>query len=234
MMLMGTLFNAGTIILGSFIGLGINTRLPRSWAHHLLFILGFFLMVISVGWLVEDTLALPVDQLLTDWTGVLISLGIGSLLGYRLRLDERITSSIRSLENRFKLPRVGMAFLNASLLFVVGTLAILGPITEALTGNLDLLLLKSLIDGVAAMLLATTLGYGVIFSAISVLIYQSFFYGLGFIIAANVDTGWLPQFTLVGHIILIALALSLMQIKTSKPVNVLPSLLVVVLIYFLF
>ncbi len=233
-MLMGTLINAGAIIIGSFIGLAINTRLPRQWAHHLLFSLGLFLLVISVGWLVEDTLALPVAQWFSDWTVVVISLGLGSLIGYQFKLDERITSLIKQLEIRLTLPRVGMAFLNASLLFVIGTLAILGPIAEALTGNLDLLLLKSLIDGVAAMLLATTLGYGVIFSAISVVIYQSFFYGLGFIIASNVDTGWLPTFTLVGHIILITLALSLMQIKTSNPVNVLPSLLVVVFIYFLF
>jgi uncharacterized membrane protein YqgA involved in biofilm formation len=73
---------------------------------------------------------------------------------------------------------------------VIGTLAILGPLTEALTGTIDLLLFKSLLDGIASIFLATTFGYGVIFSALSVIVYQSLFHLLGLWIASYTATGW--------------------------------------------
>lgn len=227
--------NALAIVLGSSIGILLHQRVPKALGNNLLISLGVLLTLLSTWWLIEAALSLPEDiNVLEVWGVVLVALSIGSGIGYGLRVDDRLKAWMMTIETQRKWPRAGMAFLNASLLFVIGTLAILGPLTEAFTGNMDLLLLKSLLDGIAAMLLATTLGYGVLFSFVSVLLYQGFFYVMGLWLIVNVDTGWLPSFTLVGHVILIALGLGLMQIKTSKPVNMILSLLVVVVIYFLF
>jgi uncharacterized membrane protein YqgA involved in biofilm formation len=231
----GTLINALAIVIGSLIGLVLNARLPQQFAQIGLYIIGGFIIGISTYWFMDDLMKYPsFETMLITSIQVGSALLIGGFFGYFLRLDHHLTQFILSLEQQLKLPPIGQAFLHASLLFVIGTLAILGPLTEALTGTIDLLLFKSLLDGIASIFLATTFGYGVIFSSLSVIIYQSLFHLLGLWIASYTATGWLPSFTLVGHIILIALGLSMIKIKTSKPVNLLPSLLVMIVIYFLF
>ena len=231
----GTLINALAIVIGSFIGLVLNTRLPKRFAQFGLLVIGGLIIVLSSYWFLQDLIQYATFEIVMSLSiQVFSALFIGGFIGYYFRLEEKLTQSILSLEHQLKLPRIGQAFLHASLLFIVGTLAILGPITEALTGNMNLLLFKSLLDGIAAMILAATYGYGVLFSALSVIVYQGFFHVIGSLIANQLATDWLPLFTLVGHVILITLGLSMLKIKTSKPVNFLPSLLVVIVIYYLF
>lgn len=232
---MGTLINALAIVIGSLIGMMVQSRLPKRISDISFILIGVLITLLSTYWLFEAFRPYSTfETLLSVVIRVGFSLVLGGWIGSWFNIDTRLSQAISAIEVRLRLPSVGRAFLNASLLFVIGTLSILGPITEALTGDMSLLVFKALLDGIAAIILASTLGYGVIFSSFTVLLYQGSFYVIAFWVAGQWSLEWLPLLTLVGYVILIFLGLSMMKIKTSKPVNLLPSLLVILLIYFLF
>ena len=121
-------------------------------------------------------------------------------------------------------------FVTAFLLFCMGSLAILGPVEEGLTGNLsDLLKTKSLIDGFSSILLASALGIGVMFSAIPVFLYQGGITLLVLLIGKNIPEHYINEITVIGGVLLIGLALDLLNIKKLRIINMLPSLIYICL-----
>ncbi len=229
---MGTIINAIAVVVATFIGLVFKKRLPETLKESLMFVLGLVIFVLAFGWFLSDFLVLETDGFSTSGELlVLSSLVIGTLIGTKVDIDGKITRLSERVEHKYQLPPLAKGFVAGTLIFCVGALAILGPIYEVVHQDLTLLLLKSMLDFVTAMMLATVFGVGVAFAAISVLIYQ----GAITLLAVQADAFLTPEMwtslSMVGNIIIIGIGINFMKLKQVKVANMLPSLLVPIVYY---
>jgi uncharacterized membrane protein YqgA involved in biofilm formation len=219
----GTFINVGTVLLGSLVGTVLGHRLPDRHQQRVLAGLGLVTLVLGV----DDALAWRDTNPLYVIGGVLL----GGLIGEALRIEDRLAALGARLQRRFAGPghsTLAEGFFTASLLFCVGPLAVLGSIQDGLSGDYETLATKALLDGFAAIALAATLGFGVGFSAISVLIYQgaiTLAAGLFEHVLAE-GTEALAALTSAGGVLIIGISLKLLAVKDVRVGNFLPALVV--------
>lgn len=224
--MLGTLINAGTVILGSIIGLILHQRLPEKITKIVFQGIGLFTLFLGF------TMAAKTNHYLI----MIFSIVIGSIIGQLLSIDsaldrfsDYLKQKVRSDNDKFT-----DGLITAFLLFCMGSMTILGAFEEGLGGKPNLLLTKSMLDGFSSIALSAGLGIGVIFSVIPLLIYQG---GL------TLFAGWLGEFfneivinemSAVGGLILIGLGINILEIKKIKVVNMLPGLVVAVILAYIF
>jgi uncharacterized membrane protein YqgA involved in biofilm formation len=224
----GTILNIIAVLVGGAIGLLFGARLPGRLKATVVAGLGLFTAAIGI-------------QMFLKTENPLIVLGallIGALLGEWWRIEDGLQNLGRILEERFTPdPKVASdskfirGFLTASLLFCVGPMTILGSIQDGLTGNYELLAVKSVLDGFASLAFASTLGVGVLFSTLVILVFQGAISLLAVQLNALVTTPMLNEMTATGGVILMGLAVSsLLEIKKIRTGNFLPALAVAPLI----
>ncbi len=222
----GTLINVAAILAGGSFGLLFGGRLPER--IHQTVISGMGLFVLSLG---------LYDFLKTQ--NPLIVLGgllIGALLGEWWRIEDGLKRLGEILEARFAGKEKGSGrfvrgFLTASLLFCIGPIAILGSIQNGLSGDYKLLAIKSVLDGFASLAFASTLGVGVLFSALIILIYQGSISLLAAQLSSVVTSSMMAEMTAVGGVLLVGIAIStLLEIKPIRVGNFLPALVITPLI----
>lgn len=224
--MIGTLVNFGAVIIGSTIGLIIHRNLPKRYVQLVFQIMGLFTLVLGFK------MALEGQQLLI----MIFSLILGGLLGEVLKIEDWINSlgdRVKRL-TKSKSDTFSEGLITAFLLFCVGSMTIVGAIEEGMGGNPELLLIKSLMDGISSIALTVAFGIGVLFSAIPLLIFQG---GLTFLASQAgefIDPVVITEVTAVGGVILIGLGLNLLEIKKIKVVNLLPAMLIVPLLMELF
>lgn len=224
--MIGTLVNFGAVIIGSTIGLIIHRNLPKRYVQLVFQIMGLFTLVLGFK------MALEGQQLLV----MIFSLILGGLLGEVLKIEDWINSlgdRVKRL-TKSKSDTFSEGLITAFLLFCVGSMTIVGAIEEGMGGNPELLLIKSLMDGISSIALTVAFGIGVLFSAIPLLIFQG---GLTFLASQAgefIDPVVITEVTAVGGVILIGLGLNLLEIKKIKVVNLLPAMLIVPLLMELF
>ncbi|HUV89052.1 MAG TPA: DUF554 domain-containing protein [Anaerolineae bacterium] len=234
---LGTLLNVVTVLVGGTLGTLLGARLPERMRETIMHGLGLLTLVIGV-------------QLSFKTGNILIVLGsllVGGLVGEWLRIEDRLNQVGRWLEDRTAanrkngsdrppaeahtgVSRFSRAFLTASLVFCVGPMTILGSIQDGLTGDYTLLAVKATLDGFAALAFASTLGPGVLFAALTVLIYQG---------ALTLGARWasvlltdpmIAEMAATGGVLMLALGLGLLEIKHIRAGNLLPALIVAPLI----
>ena len=234
----GTFLNIATVLIGGMIGLLFGARIPDKLKSTVIAGMGLF------------TAAMGMQMFLKTENPLIVlgSLLIGTLLGEWWRIEDGLQNLGKYLEQRFSKAdddsnKFVRGFLTASLLFCVGPMTILGSIYDGLNGDYNLLAVKSVLDGFAAMALASTLGVGVLFSIIVVFVFQG---GISFLAMqlssgmtaamnnpaqfANINS-MINELTATGGIVLIGLAISsLLEIKKIRVGNMLPGLLVAPLI----
>ncbi|MEJ5240516.1 MAG: DUF554 domain-containing protein [Anaerolineales bacterium] len=216
----GTLINVFTVLLGGSLGLFLGGRLPERLKSTVIAGLGLFTTALGLQMFFKSENALI----------VLGGLLIGSLLGEWWHIEEGLRNLGTFLEARFARDSSShfvRGFLTTSLLFCIGPMTILGAIQDGLTGDYRLLAVKAVMDGFAALAFASSLGLGVLFSALTVLIYQ----GTISLLAAQLNTLLTPammnEMTATGGVILLGLAISsLLEIKPIRTGNFLPALLI--------
>ena len=230
----GTIINSIAIIVGGALGLLFGSRLPDRLKSTVVAGMGLFTAAIGIQMFLKTENSLI----------VLGALLIGALLGEWWKIEDGMESLGRMLEERFTSAPESASdsqvaskgnfvrgFLTASLLFCVGPIAILGSIQDGLTGNFELLAVKSVLDGFASLAFASTLGIGVLFSSPVILIYQGGISLLAVQLNALVTTPMLNEMTATGGVILMGLAISrLLEIKEIRAGNFLPALAVAPLI----
>ncbi len=218
----GTLINVAAILAGTLIGVLAGGRLPEGLQRRVLAGLGLVTLVIGVD------LALAWRE--TNALYVLGAVLLGGLTGEALRIEARLAQLGDMIQRRVSSAgasssRVSEAFFDASLLFCVGPLAVVGAIQDGLTGNYEALATKALLDGFASIALAATLGWGVALAAVSVLIYQGTL-SLGATLFEDVLKGEaLDALTSAGGVLIIGISLKLLDVTDVKVGNFLPALL---------
>ncbi len=222
----GTWINVATVIVGTLLGVTVGGRLTEGMQQRVLFGLGMVTLVIGVelvlGWGGEGTTSgTPLYVL----GGILIGGLIGEILGIERRL-EALGDWIQDRLARSERSTISEGFVDASLLFCVGSLAVVGSIQAGLTGDYELLATKSVLDGFAAIALAATLGWGVGLSAVTVLVYQGAI-TLGAGVFDDILQGEaLAALTSAGGVTIIGISLKLLRIVDVKVANYLPALIV--------
>ncbi|MFZ6018240.1 MAG: DUF554 domain-containing protein [Chloroflexota bacterium] len=231
----GTIINVITILVGGVLGLVLGSRLPERLRQTVMAGLGLFTLAFGLKMFLDTQNALV----------VLISLLFGAVIGEWLRIEDGLRRLGVWLEARFSKNgdsaadnRFVRGFLTASLVFCVGPMAILGSIQDGLTGNFQTLAVKAILDGFGALAFASTLGVGVLFSAVVLLGYQGSISLMAAQLQALVTPAMMQELNATGGVILLAIAIgSLLEIKPIRAGNFLPALviapLMVVLMQFL-
>ena len=223
----GTLLNIATVIAGSVLGLIFGARIPAKLKETVIAGMGLFTVAMGL-------------QMFLKTENPLIVLGallIGTLLGEWWRIEDGLHRLGEFLEQKFSREeddgsnKFVRGFLTASLLFCVGPMAILGSIQDGLTGDYNLLAVKSVLDGFASIAFASTLGIGVLFSSVIILIYQGGISLLANQLNAIITDPMMAEMTATGGILLIGVGISnLLEIKKVRVGNFLPALAVAPLI----
>lgn len=229
----GTLLNVTTILLGAGLGVLLGERLPERTRGVLTDALGLVTLLIAAL-----NAAAVRDASLSAAVGasapVLIVLGsllvggiVGSLLGVEDRLEQLGATVQRRLSSKAggdSRVRFVEGFVSASLVFVVGPLAILGSISDGLGRGIDQLALKATLDGVAAIAFAASLGWGVAASALSVAVVQGAFTVLGATLGGFLPDAHIAALTATGGLLLVGVALRLLHIRSVPVGDLLPAL----------
>jgi uncharacterized protein len=221
----GTLINVGTVLAGTAIGTLLGGRLPERIRETVLHGLGLVTLVVGTAQALE-----AFRPPLTDLTrgAVLIVLGsvlVGGIIGELLRIEGWLDRAGEALKARFGRgqARFTEGFVVASLVFCVGPLTIVGSIQDGLTGDYQLLAIKALLDGFAAIAFASALGWGVGFSAITVLVYQG-----ALSLSASAASGafsepMIAAMSAVGGVLILGIALRLLDLRQVRVGNLLPA-----------
>lgn len=217
---LGTALNTGTVLAGTTIGLAFGRLIPESLHRTIRVAIGLFVVVIGIQ------MALKTRNPLV----LLVSVLVGVVIGELLHIDAGLQALARWVEARTRRGgepgRVSLAFITTSLIFVVGPLTVLGSFLDGTKGDITLLAIKSILDGVTSMVFAATLGWGVYLSAVSVLIVQGTLTLLAFLVHAGLTDLETAELTAAGGIAVLAIGLGLLDIKAIKVANFLPSLVI--------
>jgi hypothetical protein len=222
----GTLINAAAVLAGTAVGTLLGGRLPERIRETVMHGLGLFTLVLGVSQGLE-----AFRPPLADVTrgAVLIILGsvlVGGVLGELLRIEGGLDRAGEALKGRFGRgqARFTEGFVVASLVFCVGPLTILGSIQDGLTGDYQLLAIKSLLDGFAALAFASALGWGVGFSVITILVYQGALSLSASALAGAFSDAMIAAMSAVGGILIIGIGLRLLSLREVRVANLLPAL----------
>ncbi|MDR0544386.1 MAG: DUF554 domain-containing protein [Odoribacteraceae bacterium] len=228
----GTLVNAAAIVAGSLLGAWIHARLPQKIVQLLFRAMG----------LVTLSIAFPMAARSANFPLVVVAVASGAILGQWMDLDGLLRRAAdrlcRRLSTRFPGDASGDRFASgliaASMLFCVGSMAILGPIEEGAGNAPALLYTKSVMDGITSVALAASFGLAILFSAIPVLLYQGTLTLLSVAIARVASASLLADLSSTGGILLIGLGITLLEVKEINITNMLPALPIIALLSALF
>lgn len=226
----GTIVNALAVIAGAFVGLlvrrfssgkkkeGRLSELPDALMKGV----GLCVMLIGI------TGAIQTKNVMI----VIISMVVGAAIGTLLALEKGITRLGEFIESKTqgKLGSITQGFVSASLLFCVGSMAIVGSLNSGLKGDHEMLYAKSLLDMISAAIFATTMGWGVIFSAAFVFLYQGAIILAASALAPVLSEVAINEMTAVGSLIIIALSLNLLGLTKIKVMNYVPAILIPILL----
>lgn len=225
----GTVLNILTIVIGGALGVFIGAKISERLRNLVTDVLGCVTIIsaadaLSAYWDVELQESMPKGWVILV---VIFSLLFGALIGSALAIEDRLEFLGNKLKSRFS--KNGSSnfvegFVSASLIFAIGPLAILGSISDGMGTGIDQLVLKSTLDGFAALAFAASLGWGVALSALPVGIYQFAWTAVGLFLGAILTNYQVSAMTAVGGILLIGISLRLLRIKQIAVGNLLPAL----------
>ncbi len=220
----GTFVNALTIGLGSGLGWIVGQRFPARFSGIVLQAMGLLVVVIGIQ------MALTAQTAAQSMI-VLVALVSGSVLGEWINLEARLQQVGQRLEawvTRYLGPSpVTKAFTTASIIYVVGPLAILGSLQDGIQRDPSLLLIKSALDGLASIAFTASMGIGVIFSIAPVVIYQGSITLLSQQISGDISTEMIEALTATGGILVMGVGTNLLNLFPLRLANMLPALLIV-------
>ncbi len=217
---LGTIINGLAIIIGGALGLVFKKGLPNKLSTNIMN--GLALCVLYIG--ISGSLKSQNTLML------ILSMVIGVIIGEALDLDGQITKLGEWVEKKVQREKssvsISEGFVTASLLFCVGAMAIVGSIQEGLTGNREMLLTKSMLDGISSIIFSSSLGVGVIFSGGLVLIYQGGMTGLASVIAPFLTEAVINEMAAVGSLLIIGLSLNMLKMTNLKIMNFVPAIFI--------
>lgn len=222
--MLGVLVNTGTVIIGSLIGLLFKKFIPKDWGDFVM--KGIALCVIYIG---MDGALKGENPLIA-----IISMAIGAIIGIACDFDKILNRFADRLENRFKKDgdtvTVAEGFVTASLLFCVGAMTVVGSLDAGLRGDNTMLFTKATLDFFSSMVLASTLGIGVLLAAGFVFVFQGALVLLAQFVAPVLTDYCIAEMTCVGSLLIIAIGLNMLGITKLKVMNYMPAVFIPIIL----
>jgi uncharacterized membrane protein YqgA involved in biofilm formation len=222
--MLGTIVNTFAIVAGSCIGLAFSRFIPNKIADTL--IQGVAMAVMLIG--------LKMAWKENNFIILMCSLALGGVLGELIRIEDRVNGLGKWLEERFSRSgnRISKGFVTTTLLYCVGSMAVVGSLESGLTGSHDTLFAKSVLDGLGSIIFAASLGIGVLFSAVSVFLYQGCITMGASFLKPFLTAPVISQMSAVGGLLIVAMAFNMLDVVKIKVANLLPAVFLP-LIYFI-
>ena len=223
--MLGTIVNTIAVIIGAGIGMFLKKGIPQRLSDTMMKGLGLCTLFLGISGSLDGQNSLI----------LIISIVVGALIGEGIDLDAKLNQLGNWLENRFKSKdgskvSVAEGFVSASLLFCVGAMTIVGSLQSGLQGNHEMLFNKSMLDFVAAIIFASTMGVGVMLSAAFVFVYQGAITLLAQWVAPVLSDVVIAEMNCVGSVIIIGIALNLLGITKLKVMNYVPAIFIPIIL----
>ena len=220
----GTLINVATVLLGTAIGLLQRKGIPERMRDTVMQGQGLCVVLIGLTGAFQTTSAI----------GVIICMVVGSLLGAWIDIERRLGDLGASIENRVSGSKadgsLAKGFVSASLLFCVGSMAIVGSLEDGLSGDATTLIAKSVLDGVSAIFFASSMGVGVGLSAVAVLLYQGAITLMASWVGPFLSDAVINEMSAVGGLLIAGIGLNMIYDQKRIPVgNMLPAIFMPIL-----
>ncbi len=225
MSLTGSYINVALVVIGGAIGLLVKKGLPERVSDAVMKALGLCVLYIGISGCLKGENALI----------AVISMAVGTIFGSAVDLDRHMNRFAEKVEKKLSKNSNGKSNLaqglvTATLLYCVGAMAVVGSLDSGISGDYSTLATKSVIDGVSSIVLASTLGYGVLLSAVPIFVYQGSITLLAGVVAPCLNDYTVAEMTCVGSLLIIAIALNMLKITNIKVMNSLPAVFLPVII----
>lgn len=221
----GAVVNFFLVIIGSLLGLLFKKGIPEKIRQTLMTGMAFCVLYIGITGLFEAQANILV---------MIVCMALGSIIGEVIDLDKRVNNLGLRIENSFKKKdsntKIAEGFVAATLLFCVGAMTIVGSIDSGINGDNTTLYSKSVIDCIAAVALTSSMGIGVIFAAASTLVIEGGLTLLAGVISPILSDYIIAQMSVIGSLLIIALALNMLGVTKIKVMNFVPAILLPLLL----
>jgi hypothetical protein len=209
--MLGTIVNAIAILVGGAIGLLLKKGIPERVSGGIMQGLGLVVIYIGISGMLKGQ-----NPLIAT-----ISIVIGGVIGMIFDFDGRFNRFVNGLEQKLAVKgddgsRFSEAFITTTLLYCVGAMAVVGSLNSGLTGNHEVLYTKSILDGVSAVVFASTLGAGVLLSAVPLFLYQGAITLMAQFLAPVLSDAAVAEMTCVGSLLILAIGLNLLKVTKIK------------------
>ena len=228
---LGTLVNIVTIIIGGAAGLFLKKILSGRIMDTVMQGIALAVMVIGISGTLAASFTIVDGGIIGEHVLIMIiSLALGAFIGEMLRIESRLEAFGGFCEKKLTKPdeksTFAQGFVTATLVFCVGSMAIVGSLEDGINRNSDILIAKAIIDGITAMIFAATMGFGVLFSAITVGLYQGLITVMAVFLAPFLSDIVISQMSLVGSILIMSIGFNMLKIAKIKTGNLLPAIFI--------
>lgn len=229
----GTIVNVVTVILGGFLGILLKKRIKSEITDNVMKAEGVAVLIIGMNGVLTNMLSVGTDGKISESGGLvlLISLALGAFIGEIIKLDDKINSLGKFVEKKVKSDGFSKGLVSAFIIFCVGSMSIIGAVNDGLSGDSSVLIVKSTLDFITAMVLASAMGIGVVFACVPLFAYQGtislFASQIKPLIEGNPEM--MNQFSMVGYAIIMCIGINFIMGEKIKTANLLPAMLVPVL-----
>ncbi|MFA6627317.1 MAG: DUF554 domain-containing protein [Bacilli bacterium] len=231
--MLGNLVNVSAIIVGGFAGILCRKIFRKEILESVLKVVGIVVLIFGLIGVIKSMITIEAGTITSHGELLLlVAMVVGAFLGEWMRLDDHLLNVGKRIEKKINRGAFSKGFITASIIFCIGAMAIIGSVNAA-SGDHSILYLKAAIDGITAMILASTLGIGVVFSSIVVFLYQGSIVLLSWALGDFISLEFMNSFNAVGYTIIACIGLNFLQGEKLKIANLIPSLLIVI-IYYLF
>lgn len=221
--MLGTIVNVIAIIGGALLGIIIKRGIKEEYKNTIMDGIGLAVITIGIMGAIESKNIML----------VIASIVVGSIIGEIIKIEDRLDNLGDSLQNKFggKDSNFSKGFVTASLVYCVGAMAIVGALESGIQGNHETLFAKSILDGISSIIFSSTLGIGVAFSSIPVLIYQGGITLLANLVKDLLTPEVINEMSAVGSILIMAIGINILGIKKIKVGNMLPAIFIPIFYY---
>ena len=225
--MLGVLINSIAVVIGSIIGLIFKNKISEKVSKPVMIGLGVCILYIGIsGSLVGENVVITICAIV-----------LGVVVGTILKIDDTLNKFARNVEAKFKKENnnesLAEGMVTATLLFCIGAMTVTGSISAGLTGDNSILITKAILDFVSSIMLAASLGKGVMLSGISLLISQGLLVLLASVIAPYMSESIINEITCVGSLLIILIGTNMMGLTKVKVADFLPAIIFTPIIYYL-
>lgn len=227
---LGTIINSLAIIIGGGIGLIIKGGIKDRVKQTLIQACGLASMFIGISGTIAQMISIDNGTISFDGTLMIVcSLAIGAFIGELINIEDRLEvvgEKLKKIAHAENDNRFVEGFVTISLIVCIGAMAVMGSIEDGLTGDYSILLAKSILDAIIAVVFASSLGLGVLFGSVSIFVYQGLITILAIFIAPYLTDTMIQGLSMVGSVLIFAVGINLLWEKKIRVANMLPAIFI--------